>query len=155
MAKVPEKLAEVALPTDEEILSAKEMSRLFSTILEQDSELRLKLPNTKKKDQEVLLPVTAARLLIKILEEMGRGRSVEVFSTDAELTTQQAAHALNVSRPFVVKLVDDGKLPCKKVGRHRRIRFDDLLRYKQLMETDRKSALDELAAQAQDQDMGY
>ena len=73
----------------------------------------------------------------------------------AELTTQQAADFLNVSRPFFVKLLEEGKLPFHKVGSHRRIYFRDLVAYKEQNINERRQAMDELAAQAQELKLGY
>lgn len=106
-------------------------------------------------EESIELPAGAVRLLVEILEDMAAGHAVTIVPQHAELTTQQAADFLNVSRPFLVQLLEDKKLPYRKVGTHRRIRFEDVLSYKQAIDADRRKVLDELAAEAQDLDMGY
>jgi excisionase family DNA binding protein len=106
-------------------------------------------------DQRVKLPTSAVRLLLDILEQMARGNAVTLIPVHAELTTQQAADVLNVSRPFVVKLIDEGKLPFRKVGAHRRIKFEDLMAFKTSIDNSRHEALNKLVEQAQELDMGY
>ena len=101
------------------------------------------------------LPAAALRLLAQILGELAKGNPVTVLPHDAELSTQQAADLLRVSRPFVIKLIDEGQIPCRKVGLHRRIRLADLLRFKQNNERERDVALEQLQAEAQALNLGY
>jgi excisionase family DNA binding protein len=96
------------------------------------------------------LPSDAAQLLLNILDHMARGDAVTLIPVHAELTTQQAADMLNVSRPTLVKFLEEGKLAYQKPGRHRRIKFEEVMRYKRQNEKARADALDELAAIGQD-----
>jgi excisionase family DNA binding protein len=102
--------------------------------------------------ETVKLPAVAARLLVRILEEMGRGNAVTVVPVRPELTTQEAADMLNISRPSLIQLLQDGKIEYRRVGTHRRVRFDALMQYKRTADAARRAALAELAAY--DQELG-
>lgn len=106
-------------------------------------------------DTELTLPKSVTPLLIHLLTEMAQGNAVTLIPVHAELTTQEAANILNVSRPHLVSLLEAGKIPFHKAGTHRRIKFVDLEEYRANFEAQRRAALDELAAQAQDLGMGY
>ena len=139
-------------PADAEVARASR-ARL-AAFLHRDRPLTLSVTGTQG-DEVVELPASVGPLLMEILQDIAAGNAVSVFRRDAELTTQQAADFLNVSRPFLVKLLEDGTLPFRKVGTHRRVRFEDIVRYKQDTDAARRRALDELAADAQELDMGY
>lgn len=100
-------------------------------------------------EEPVEIPAQALRLLREILEQMARGNTVALAPVQAELTTRQAADLLQVSRTFLVRLLDEGRIPCRKVGSHRRVRSEDILAYRRDTESRRRDALDELTAQDQ------
>lgn len=102
-----------------------------------------------------VLPDEAFALLLELLGQLAEGRAVRIVPVDAELTTHQAAELLSVSRPYVIGLIDAGKLPCRMVGTHRRIRFADLMAYKQQDDARRDAALADLTRQSEDLDLGY
>lgn len=101
------------------------------------------------------LPAKVFELLRVILANMAEGKSVSLISAETELSTQQAADILGVSRPHLVKLLESGKIPFRKVGKHRRVLLEDLVKYMRVFQLEREKALQELADQAQELDMGY
>jgi excisionase family DNA binding protein len=105
--------------------------------------------------ESITVPASALRLFAALLTEMGKGNAVTLIPTHAELTTQQAADVLKVSRPFVVEQIEKGLIKHRMVGTHRRILFSDLMEYKRSMDVQASKAMDELAVQAQELEMGY
>lgn len=101
------------------------------------------------------LPTKVFKLLRVILANMAEGKSISLIPSETELSTQQAADILGVSRPHLVKLLESGKIPFKKVGKHRRMLLEDLIKYLRVFQLEREKALQELADQAQELDMGY
>ncbi len=101
------------------------------------------------------LPNMVKTLFQSILTELSEGNMVNIVPIHAELTTQEAANYLNVSRPYLVKLLHDGKLPFHKIGSHRRIKYEDLKLFIAKQEKQRLQSMQELADQAQELDMGY
>ncbi|MCW2929390.1 MAG: hypothetical protein JWM19_352 [Actinomycetia bacterium] len=101
-------------------------------------------------DDAIVVPREAAVLLAKILGFLASGEGVNVMPESAELTTQQAAEFLNVSRPYLIKLLESGEIPFRLVGTHRRIRFRDLDEYKSRDDLERRHAADELTQLTQD-----
>lgn len=98
----------------------------------------------------VQFPKTAIDGLIEMLEAVAEGDTATVVRTPREVSTQQAATVLNVSRPTVVKLIDDGALPSRKVGSHRRVSLADLLAYREDMVARRRAVLDQMSRDAED-----
>ena len=103
----------------------------------------------------VAIPLKALQLLAVILSSMAQGKAVSLIPADAEISTQQAADLLHVSRPHLVKLLETGVIPFKKTGSHRRIMLDDLLAYEGNQKKERHEELRFLAQQAQDLNLGY
>ena len=101
------------------------------------------------------LPEPVVTLVRQILFEMGQGHAVSLSSLPSELTTQEAATALGVSRPFVIKLMAEGELAYRRVGTHRRVRLDEVLAYHERSKVKRVDTLGALIADAQELGMGY
>ncbi|MEI9991297.1 MAG: helix-turn-helix domain-containing protein [Rhizomicrobium sp.] len=141
---------DAVVPSKEDVALATESSRILSA-MDGEGELRVRLEG----DVELRLPSAVRTLLMHLLTEMSRGNAVTIIPIHAELTTQEAADFLNVSRPHVVKLLDRGDIAHHKAGSHRRVRFSDLQKYKASQEKKRDAALDELVSQAQGLKMGY
>ena len=153
MTTALESNARLALPTEHEAVLAKRASRKLAAQFCADMHVRICLLDEREQATETMeLPAPAVRLLLDILEHMARGNAVTLLPIHAELTTQQAADLLNVSRPHLVQQLDEGKIPYRKVGTHRRVRTEDVLRYREEMERKRREVLNELAAH--DQELG-
>ena len=99
--------------------------------------------------EAIELPMPVIRVLRQAARAMAEGQMVTVVPVQKQLTTQQAADLLNVSRPYLIRLLEEGKIPFEKVGSHRRVRADDLLAYKRRRDAERESALDELTRMSQ------
>lgn len=142
-------------PSETDVLLAEKSSHHLQRFLGQESEYQVQLLTGNHSNEVVMLPDFAIELFVYILSEVAKGNEVTIMTTQTELTTQQAAKMLNVSRPFLIQLLEKGEIPYHKVGSHRRIRLEDVMRYKQEILTKSRAALDELTAQAQELDMGY
>jgi len=141
-------------PTPQEAAIARISEQTLSRYAKAHVPLKLRLSDAEQAEP-IELPAGAVALLMDILEAMAAGCGVTIIPENAELTTVQAAGVLNVSRPFLIKLLEEGTIPYRKVGKHRRIRMEDVMAYKAAIDQERENVLDQLAAEAQEQDMGY
>lgn len=139
------------IPSEAEALVAKETMDILAPRLGALSTFDVKALNLAS-EPTLRIPVSAARLLVQILDEMSRGNAVKIVPVHAELTTQEAADLLNVSRPTLIQILEEGKIPYRKVGTHRRVRMEQLMAYRRQLEADRRAALAELVAY--DQEIG-
>jgi excisionase family DNA binding protein len=157
MAILRSEFPQTVTPTADDTQLAQESSRRLTRFLaaKPKEPLRVRISPRDEPAETISIPVSAFRLLNDILSEMARGNAVTLVPLHAELTTQEAADLLNVSRPFLVEQLEKDVIPYRKVGTHRRVLFKDLMAYKQAMDKNRLEVLEKLAAQAQALDMGY
>lgn len=142
------------LPTAQEIEQAKNSSRTLAKYANADRvQLSLKASNGPADD--LILPGHVLQILLEVLAEMGKGNAISLVPMHQELSTQEAANLLNVSRPFLVGLLEKGEIPFRKVGAHRRVYLLDVMAYKERTDQQRGKALDALAALSQQEGMGY
>jgi excisionase family DNA binding protein len=136
------------IPTTEETQISKESSRILAAHISCNTH-RLKIVEADGSEEIATIPAVAYRLLIDILTQMSQGNAVTIIPIHAELTTQEAADLINVSRPFLIKQMDAGVIPHHKVGTHRRVRFTDLMEYKKNIDAARSKVLTELVEESQ------
>ena len=147
---------ETELPVEREVAAAVESQRALAAFLSTQFETqRIQIFDAKNEAHQVELPTSALRLLVDVLSELAEGNAVKVVPIHAELTTQEAADMLNVSRPHLVKLLESGALAFHKTGKHRRIRFADLMAFKTEQDRASAQAMEALAKQAQELQLGY
>lgn len=127
---------------DNERPALNEIDRLFRDVLVPGGARSLKLVGPQ--GEEIALPDSVYRLLRQVVHELAQGKAVTVVPVHQELTTQEAADILNVSRPYLVKLLEEGQIPFVKTGTHRRVRLSDLMAYKRRRDAERERALDYL-----------
>jgi excisionase family DNA binding protein len=133
------------LPSDAEIESANQLRKIFASSIKDDQPTCLKLAVDAEARVDVVLAPALARSFMDLLRYVGSGRAVTIVPTEEMLTTQRAADLLNVSRPYLIKIIDKGEIPHTTVGRHRRIRAQDLFEYRKKRDAERAEALVRLA----------
>ena len=132
------------IPTEEESAQARDAARQLARLLP-EGERSLRLVTEGDGHESISIPPGAVRLFLDALTQLGQGRTVTIAPGKAELTTDEVADYLNVSRPYVVKLIESGQLPARLVGMHRHVSFADLIRFDEEGCKARRAALTELA----------
>lgn len=135
---------DTVIPNEDDMRQAGESSRALARIVHSSQSVDFVAEN--EDHVHVSLPPVVLSLLKDILTAMARGEAVTVVSTDTELTTVQAAELLNVSRPYLVKLLNRGVIKHHMIGTHRRIKFADLMEYKNREDDARRETLKELVS---------
>lgn len=136
-------------PSQEEADTAKHASNALDRYVIRGESLKLSVVDADNADC-IVLPAEATELLLGILRMMANGHGVALTPIHSELTTGQAAEILNVSRPHLIKLLESGEIPFHKVGQHRRIRREDVMKYQQKFKEARKAFLARLVAESQE-----
>ncbi|MCL1618038.1 helix-turn-helix domain-containing protein [Ralstonia pseudosolanacearum] len=144
------------LPSEEDVMLAREAGRTLAAVLATGAAVRqVDIRDSSGRVRSVQMPAAALQLLQDVLDQIEKGCAVSVVPVHAELTTQEAAQMLGVSRPFFVQMLEKGDIPFHKIGTHRRVRYRDVVDYKKRLDTQRREALEVLTEQAQALDMGY
>jgi len=143
------------IPDPHEVELAAQSRQALQRLADATGDLMLTISGAGGTTGEVPVPASAVRLLFAALSQMACGKGVSLLPLDAELRTQEAANLLNVSRPYLVNLLEKGDMPFRLVGNQRRVKLRDLLAYKARSDIDRRAALNELAQLGQEVGVGY
>ena len=141
------------MPTDQDARMARETREQLAHLVSHEEDCSLHIQTQNHQGMELILPLPVVRLLLDALQEMGKGNGVTITPVQKEVTTQQAADFLMVSRPYLIEeLLEKGVIPYRKVGNRRRVRTEDLLRYQEAEQVEiarRKQVMLELMAETE------
>jgi excisionase family DNA binding protein len=142
------------IPTEADIELSTESSRILASLTNSHRQTqKITVESESGKEESLLIPSIAYELLIDILSQISQGNAVTLVPVQAELSSQQAANLLNVSRPYLIKLLESKEIPYRKIGKHRRILAKDLYEYKADIDAKRSQSLDELTALSEELDL--
>lgn len=147
MPALLDRVQEPFVASDDEALIAREAVAKLRPLAEAKTDVRVRV--VENADIVVPLPARAVEMIVNFLHAMSEQKPVSFIPYAAELTTQQAADFLNVSRPHLVSLIDKGDIKHRMVGTHRRIKMSDLIEYKERSDEERRSAIEDMVAEAQ------
>jgi excisionase family DNA binding protein len=142
---------EVKRPTKSEQKMAMASYNALNSVIEQLTSEKTEI-EIEETNEKIVIPSKALKMLGLILKAMSQGKTVSIVPMAAEVTTQKAAEILGCSRPHFIKLLEEGKISYSKIGKHRRIKFEDVLKYKNQMKQDQKNLLIEIMNN--DEDLG-
>jgi len=148
----------VFLPTAEDSKQAKDSSRVLAQALanySDDDRVRMTIQGSSGTNDELVLPGDIMNLLLNVLTQVSQGNAISLVPMHQEISTQQAADLLSVSRPHLVKLLEQGNIPFRKVGSHRRVKLTDVMDYRGTVDKERNKTLDELSQLSQDMGMDF
>lgn len=142
-------------PSENDKRIASQSSKMLDSFVCPPHDMRVQFVDEAAPGNILAIPASAIRLLNEILKEMAKGNAVTLIPIHSMLTTQDAADILNVSRPFLIDLLNAGKIPFQRLGSHRRIVLSDLMAFKEMTDFSRAEALRSLTEEAQELNMGY
>jgi excisionase family DNA binding protein len=137
------------IPSEDDAKLSQESSRILTTYLSGNGN-QIEIVEADGNKHQATIPAAAYRLLVDALNQMAQGNAVSLIPIHTELTTQEAADLLNVSRPFLIEQIESGEIPHHKVGTHRRIYLNDLMGYKDRIDRTSSQGLDEMVAISQE-----
>lgn len=143
------------IPNAHDMQLAAESSRTLGAMTQTTGDLMLTVTGEGGITSQIQIPASAMRLLFAALSEMARGNGVSLLPLNAELTTQEAADVLNVSRPYLVGLLEKGEMAFRKVGVQRRVLLREVIAYKTRTDIDRRAAIGEMVRLGQEIGIGY
>ena len=152
-----DRIREVTPPpmTERELEMARVAQRCIMEALDHSRAVAITLTTDNGEHPAVEVPPAALKLIGQLLGAMSEGRSITLMPANREFTTVEAAHFLNVSRPFVIKEIEEGRLQHRMVGTHRRVAFDDLVAYANKMREKQRGALERMADNAHELGLDY
>ena len=155
--KAVDRVQEMTPPpmTEQDADMARVAQRLIMEALDRSKAVAITLTSNRGKQTAIEVPPAALKLIGQLLGAMAEGRPITVLPSSREFTTVEAAHFLNVSRPFVIKEIEEGRLPHRMVGTHRRIALEDLLIYARKMREKQAAALERMAENARELGLDY
>ncbi len=143
---------EIKKPSKEEQRAAMESYDALAATLEQ---LHSKNPEIEieETEEKIRIPISALKLLARILKEISQGNPISIVPIATEMTTQAAAELLGCSRPHVVKLLEEGEIKFTKVGKHRRVKYEDVVKYKKEIRAKQKMIISEIMELDEESDL--